>query len=147
GKTRALLARSLTGPGRFDEAEAELHKAVPLLEKACAAAPDQTAWPAELGLAYTQFGRLFRDRGDPAAGLPWLARAVAGLKECAAKTPGLTEVRQSRIEAHADRAEALDRLGRHAEALPDWDRAIELAGPGQDGVYRCFRLLSAGKPG
>jgi tetratricopeptide (TPR) repeat protein len=147
GKSRALLAGSLTELGRFDEAEAELHKAVPLLEKACTAAPDQAAWPAELALAGTQFGRLFRERGDPAAGLPWFTRAVDTLRECAAKNPAFADVRQYRTEAHAERAEALDRLGRHAEALADWDRAIELAGPGKDGAFRCFRLLSEGKPG
>jgi serine/threonine protein kinase len=146
GRMRALLARSLTDLGRFEEAEAELHKAIPLIEKACAAAPDQTAWSAELGLACVYFGRLFHERGDPAAGLPWFARAVDTLQESEAKNPGLADARQYRIEAHADRAEALDRLGRHAEALPDWDRAIELAGPGRDGIYRSFRMLSAGKP-
>jgi tetratricopeptide (TPR) repeat protein len=147
GRMRAVLARSLTDLGRFEEAEAELRKGVPLIEKACAAAPDQTAWSAELGLACVYFGRLFHERGDPAAGLPWFARAVDTLSDCAAKNPGLADTRQYLIEAHADRAEALDRLGRHAGALRDWDRAIELAGPGRDGVYRSFRMLSAGKPG
>jgi tetratricopeptide (TPR) repeat protein len=147
GRAWAVLARSLTELGRFEEAEAELQKGMPLIEKACAAAPDQTAWSAELGLACVYFGRLFRERGDPAAGLPWFARAVDTLSECTAKNPGLADTREFLIEAHADRAEALDRLGRHAEALRDWDRAIELAGPGRDGVYRSFRMLSAGKPG
>jgi serine/threonine protein kinase/tetratricopeptide (TPR) repeat protein len=146
GRMRAVLARSLTDLGRFEEAQAELHKAIPLIEKACAAAPDQTAWSGELGLACVYFGRLFLERGDPAAGLPWFARAVDTLNQCTAKNPGLADARQYLTEAHAERAEVLDRLGRHAEAMPDWDRAIELAGPGRDGVYRSFRMLSAGKP-
>jgi hypothetical protein len=45
---------------------------------------------------------------------------------------------------YADRAEALDRLGRHADAQKDWDRAIDLTG-GTAPSYRCFRLLSEGR--
>jgi tetratricopeptide (TPR) repeat protein len=137
----------LTDLGCFEEAEAELQKAAPLIEKACAAASDQTAWPADLGLAYTYYGRLLRERGDPAGGLPWFARAVDTFRECAAKNPGLVDAREFLSETHAERAEALDRLGRHAEALPDWDRAIELASPKKIGIYRCFRMISDGKPG
>jgi serine/threonine-protein kinase len=146
GKTRRLLGGCLTHLGRFDEAKAQLHKALPLLEKACADAPRQTAWPGELGAAYTDFGRLCRDRGDSTASLTWFAKAVEKLTDCLAKNAGLGDVRTFLKDAHAEHAETLDRLGRHAEALPNWDRAIELAGPEQQGVFRCYRLLSEGKP-
>ena len=50
------------------------------------------------------------------------------------------------LSAHAGRAEALDRLGRRAEALKDWDRALEFAKTADARRLRCYRLLSAGQP-
>jgi serine/threonine-protein kinase len=44
--------------------------------------------------------------------------------------------------AHASRAEVLGLVGRHAEALRDWDRAIELA---DDSTLGVFRLARAGE--
>jgi hypothetical protein len=47
------------------------------------------------------------------------------LEPVVAKEKRLVEARDAIRDAHAGRAKALDRLGRHAEAVQDWGKALE----------------------
>src|SRR5262249_25572437 len=44
--------------------------------------------------------------------------------------------------SHGDRARAYDRLGKHAEAVKDWGKAIELSPPPERPRFRAGRALS-----
>ncbi|GAA3727749.1 sigma-70 family RNA polymerase sigma factor [Plantactinospora mayteni] len=88
--------------------------------------PDQTAWPAIAEL-YEDLERL---TGSPVVRLN---RAVAvaetaGPEDALALLDGLDQHLPLNHQLHATRAELLRWMGRNAAALPEYDRAIELAG-------------------
>jgi len=57
----------------------------------------------------------------------WFSRTIDLLTPLAAGQTGHGEFRQLLCHAHWERALVLDRLGRHPEAVRDWDRAIALS--------------------
>jgi hypothetical protein len=61
--------------------------------------------------------------------LPWYERALTLARPLHQQDPQDTFARSVACDAHRGRAEALDDLKRHAEALTDWDQAIELSPP------------------
>ena len=81
-------------------------------------ADEQTLWLATVRvnagswMSWNNLGHLALDRGEP-------ANAEAYLRRC-------IEIKPDHFNAQSNIAEALRRLGRHEEALPAIDRAIEL---------------------
>src|SRR5262249_47106351 len=72
--------------------------------------------------------------------LGWFDRAVVILDSILKSDARVVAARTFLRNAHASRAEALATLKRHAEAVPAWDRALEL----DDGsLSRRFRLSRA----
>jgi tetratricopeptide (TPR) repeat protein len=97
----------------------------------------------------TCFGHLYSDGGDPAAGLPWYDRAVDGLAAVLKQQPNEASTRQALRRAHAGRARALGKLGRHADAVQAWDQALKAdASPANAEIrlYRAAALARAGDP-
>jgi hypothetical protein len=93
-----------------------------------------------LGGTYCNLGNLIRDDGRPEGALPWYAQAISTLQGVWAQDRRLVTAQRFLRNAHWGRAEALARLGRHAEAAPDWGRASEL----DEGPARLwFRLRRA----
>lgn len=110
--------------GKRSEAETEYRSAMALREKLAADFPAVPGYRVELGGSYCNFGSLVRDRGRPADSLAWYSRAIATLAPLVEKEPLLVEARQALCYTHWGRAEAYGLLGRHAEGVSDWDRAI-----------------------
>src|SRR5207244_359632 len=84
------------------------------------------AYVVELAGGYCNFGLLVRDQGEPQAALDWFAKAIGALEPVLQKEPRLVTAREFLRNTYWNRAEALDLLQRHGEAVTDWDRAIEL---------------------
>jgi tetratricopeptide (TPR) repeat protein len=63
---------------------------------------------------------------DRTAALEWYSRAVAVLEPVHRAEPKLVTPRRFLRSSHWSRAETLVRLGRPAEALADWERALVL---------------------
>jgi tetratricopeptide (TPR) repeat protein len=84
----------------------------------------------------------------PADALAWYDRALAIL-EPLHKEQGRRDITTRRFlrNAHVRRAQALDKLKRHAEALPHWDRAAELSPPDQRPSVRMDRAASQARAG
>jgi serine/threonine protein kinase/Tfp pilus assembly protein PilF len=112
--------------GKPAEAEAEFRRAITLLEKLVADLPTVPAYAVELGNCYFYLGQLVRNVGEDAASLGWFAKAIAVLQQTLRRGPDV-RARQCLCLSHAKRAIALTRLGKQADALPDWDRAFALA--------------------
>jgi eukaryotic-like serine/threonine-protein kinase len=112
---------------RLGEAEAAYREALTIRERLTADFPGVPAYAAELGNSYKNFAILLTTKGELQAALAWFAKAVGALKAVLRKEPRMASARVSLGDAYAHRAEALDRLHRHGEAVTDWDRAIELA--------------------
>jgi tetratricopeptide (TPR) repeat protein len=118
--------------GRWSDAEAAVQRAISEYEKRAAESG------GSLCGCYSYFGHIIRDQGKAEASLAWYDKALRTGESVLAREPRV--VRGNLRDAHQGRAEALTRLSRHAEAVKDWDRAIEL----DDGPRRPrFRLRRA----
>jgi serine/threonine-protein kinase len=134
------LGNVLRDLAKGPEAEATYRRAIAIGERLADEHPGVPEYAVGLGGSYCNLGHLLKDRGEPQAALEWYARALARLQPVAAAGPGLMPARTYLRASHRGRAAALADLGRHAEAVPDWDRAIEL----DDGPMRdAFRLRRA----
>jgi hypothetical protein len=70
---------------------------------------------------------LLAGQGEPWAACDWFDRAAEVLSEVLEREPRHLQAREFLRMTYADRAEGRGRLGRHAEALADYDRALGLA--------------------
>src|SRR6202023_2489091 len=88
-----------------------------------------------------------RDRGDSADALDWYARAQQALEHESHGEAHPAGARDTLRKAYWGRADALTRLGRHKQALADWDRAIALTDPKSRGWFQLFRLATLARTG
>jgi hypothetical protein len=78
-----------------------------------------------LGSSYSALGRMVCERGKPQDALDWYGKALRTLQAALRTEPGHVKAREALRDGYRGRAEAFARLGRHAESLADWDRALE----------------------
>jgi hypothetical protein len=69
-------------------------------------------------------------------------KATAALKPIVAKENRYVPARDALRDAHVGRARALDRLGRHAEAIKDWEQGVNLADGRQRAELQLGRAIS-----
>src|SRR5262249_53214413 len=94
------------------------------------------------------FGHLLQEQGQAEASLAWFARAIALLEPLVQQEPRPVTERLFLRNAHWARAQALDKLGRHADAVQDWDRALSLnAVPAGEPGIRSSRAVSLARAG
>jgi tetratricopeptide (TPR) repeat protein len=140
-KSHNNLAKLLADLSRRDEAEKAYRAALTLREKLAEQFPAVPDYTVEMGLGYSDFGNLLLHQGQAQAAVPWLDKAIARFQTVLAKDRRLTTARAFLSNTHWNRASALMQLNRYAEAIRDWDQAIEL----DDGSERNgFRLQRAG---
>src|SRR5262249_18691749 len=120
-----------------------------LEEKLVVDFPAVLDYAVNLGGTYCNLAFLLRDKGQPQAALDWCGKAIGTLAAVLAKDQRLLTARQFLRNAHGVRADALLRLDRCADALPDFDRAIELAeeGSARDNLrmWRGLTLVRTGQ--
>jgi eukaryotic-like serine/threonine-protein kinase len=119
------LGRRLAEVGKIDEAEAAYRAAQNILVKLTANAPKVPEYAITLGANYVNCSHLLRDTGRPDASLDGFTKAIAVLSAVLARERHLAGARLFLRNAYWGRAEALQALGRHSEAVKDWDRVIE----------------------
>ncbi len=120
------LGTVLTAQGRSAEALAEHRAALALAERLVADYPGVPGYAVRLGGSDYHLGTFARDHGEPAAALDWYAKAIAALDPVHRANPQQAAARSYLRNAYRGRARALERLGRSAEAVADWDRALAL---------------------
>jgi serine/threonine protein kinase/tetratricopeptide (TPR) repeat protein len=121
------LGALLRDEREFAKAEKALREAVSLGKKVVAQEPDSLQHHIDLAASYQNLGNVVRDQGDPRAALAWYGKAIGLLTPLNPRPDDATGFLRN---AHWDQANALDQLGKHAEAIPDWQQAIELEGNG-----------------
>jgi serine/threonine protein kinase/tetratricopeptide (TPR) repeat protein len=128
------LGLVLLNQQKVDAAEKEFHEAQAIFERLCNDHLGIPAYAVGLARTYTNLGHLETAAGRPLQGtVKWFGKAIEKVKPVVDKSPGLAEARQALRMAYIPRAEALNRLNRPSEALPDYDQAIALAdGPLRD---------------
>jgi tetratricopeptide (TPR) repeat protein len=126
---------------RLPEAEVESRAAAALSEKLVAEFPAVHAYAVGLGGSYCNVGLVVEGRGEGAAALDWYSKAIATLVPVHRAEPPHATGRRFLRTSCTRRAQVLMRLNRPAEAVADYDRALEL----DDGSARTsLRLGRAG---
>jgi len=151
-----LLGRSLVGLGsaykrmrKFPEADGALRRSVAILEKLAAGHLMDAEIAGELGTAYLNTIDNLLMRGDNQSALEWAGRAIPFYRALARRDP--RNVSQSRTrfsQVLAECAETLMRLGRHAEALADYEEVLELnRGTRPGDLFQAFHTLTKARLG
>jgi serine/threonine protein kinase/tetratricopeptide (TPR) repeat protein len=130
------LGELLADLGKRGEAKAAYCEAMRIHEKLAADFPAVPEYAVDLGGGYCNFGILIRNSGQPEPALGWFQKAIARLEPLVAQEPRLVTARQFLRNSHGGRAQALDRLGHHAEATRDWERALELDDGSNKALFR-----------
>jgi serine/threonine protein kinase/Flp pilus assembly protein TadD len=130
------LGNALSNQGKRKEAEAAYLLALDIKEKLVADFPNVQEYALGLGGAYCNFGILMYESGQPEAALGWYQKAIVRLEALLAVEPRLVTAREFLGNSHAMRANTLAALGRHEEAVRDWQRALELAVGSKKAAFR-----------
>jgi tetratricopeptide (TPR) repeat protein len=142
------LGLLLDDSGRVKDAEAEQRAAVRTREELVARFPGVPEYRVLLGGSCGNVGRLYRAHGRAADSLEWFTRGIDILAAEREREPRDDETRRYLRNTHAGRALALAELGRHAEAVKDWDTAIALSPePAAQERARASRASSLAKLG
>jgi serine/threonine-protein kinase len=112
--------------GRPAQALPLIQEALAIRQQLVAAHPSVIEYRTLLGTSHCGLGQLLTATGQSQAALDAFARAVATLEDVLRQDAWDATARNELRTCHIERAGALGRWGRHAEALPDWDRALEL---------------------
>ena len=125
-----------------DAAHVEFKAALDIKQQLAASSPDVPEYGVQLAGSYCNFGNLIRRDGKPADSLQWFEKAIQTLKPIHEHDERGHLPRQFLRSAHSSRAKAHDELKMYAEAMRDWDRAVQLAGPKEQLMLRSQRAFS-----
>jgi tetratricopeptide (TPR) repeat protein/tRNA A-37 threonylcarbamoyl transferase component Bud32 len=89
--------------------------------------PEVPGYQVDLAGTCFNLGVVVRDSGQPNQGLDCFTQAIEVVGAVHRRQPGQRGVLLLLIDSHLRRAETLDLLGRHRDAIADWDEAIRLA--------------------
>ncbi len=129
------------------EASEQFQKAVALGEKLVVDNPTVLGYQADLGLTYYYFATALRDTGSAAESLPWYGKAIQTLSSAYDRDRQMILTKNALYKCHADRARALDHLEQHADAIREWDQAIDLAPSDRWPVFRGLRAMTRARAG
>jgi serine/threonine-protein kinase len=132
---RARLSASLTHLGLLlpdlrepQEARRAHEEAAEIRRKLVEEFPAAAEYRTQLAGSFCNLGNLILDAGQPAASLPQYDRAVELLRGVL-KAGEYATARQFLRNTLLGRSDALTRLNRHADAVPDWEQLVETAPP------------------
>jgi serine/threonine protein kinase/Tfp pilus assembly protein PilF len=132
----------LAGMGKQLEAEQQHRMALDLQEKLAADFPAVPQYRIDLGGSYCNFGVLLYTRNRPSESVPWFEKAIRSLTAVHQQNPQLVVAKQYLRNSHTARARTYARLRQYAEAIKDWDKAIELTPPAEQPRYRAPRAMT-----
>jgi tetratricopeptide (TPR) repeat protein len=104
---------------------------------------------AELAHKYTNIDELLVLRGDRQSALEWADRAVSLYRSLARNDPQNLHIGQNLLsQALGDRAEISMRLGRHVEAIANFEEVLKLSKDNRSSeLFRAFRALAKARLG
>ena len=128
--------------GQDEEARAAFDRSLSLREQLVKEHPKSSDYAKELGVSLLRRGSQEADAGRFDAALGPLTQAVAVLEPIAAPDRRIAGAAFLLCNSHGARADVLQRLARHAEAVKDYDRAIVLDGGNRHPYFRIQRAVS-----
>jgi serine/threonine protein kinase len=108
-----------------DEAEASFQRARVIQERLVHHHRANNDLATDLGCTLCNLGESALARGNEEAALEWYNQADRILEAVLSAEPRQTDARRLRTQSYVLRAEVLASLGRHAEALVQWERVLE----------------------
>jgi serine/threonine-protein kinase len=143
GTAQNTQATIYQATGRRREAEESYRRALEVYERLDKAYPDEPRYATRKGAIMLNLA-LFPAEGQAAEGaVALIGEAVATLERVLAAQPRDSMARTFLLAALSGRAETLERLGRHTQALADWDRALPLTtSPEERSKLAAQRLLA-----
>jgi len=152
--TRRHLAFSHNGLGnvlaslkKWPEAEEHYRKALDIREKLAIEFPAVHEHQLRLGSTCFNYGLMVRNQGRAGESLALFDRAVATLTPIHRLEPRDVTTKNLLHSSHAGRARAYVALMKYAEAVKDWDRAVELGTAAERAACRARRAMSNLKAG
>jgi serine/threonine-protein kinase len=130
---------------RYSEADGYYRKSLAIRQKLADRSPNDLDAANELGGVLCNLGNLASAQSDYAKALESYDPSIRILSAIHAKRPTDPTTKRFLLIASWNRAKALAALNRHADSLPDWDRALELATPEQKVEIQVGRSVSAVK--
>jgi serine/threonine-protein kinase len=128
-------------------AEQAFRKAQTLWEGLLAAHPENVDYAAGLAVARKNLADLAGDGGRQIAAAELYGQAVAALEDGKATRGDTREARSALRAAYEGRARTFAALDRHPDAVPDWDRAVELSSGADQLWARLERAVALGRVG
>jgi tetratricopeptide (TPR) repeat protein len=105
------------------------------------------SYQVHLGGDYCNYGNLILDSDRPEESLAWSEKAISTLSAVYGQDHRLARAREYLRNSHSCRARAYDRLQKYAEAIRDWDRAIELSEKADQPRFQVLRATSRSHTG
>jgi len=127
---------------KWAEAESQHRQAIAIREKLAAEYPTLPYYQLGLGRRYSDLGLLLCHRGQPALSLSWFDRSIRILTAVREQDRSRVQAKVFLRDSYWGRAYAYSRSEKFAEALKDWDRAIELSPPAERPGLRASRAAS-----
>jgi tetratricopeptide (TPR) repeat protein len=142
GQVHNNLAMTLDDLGQHKAARAEHETARDVREKLITAFPSVVQYKIELGGTYCNLGNLFRDHDQPTDSLPWYDRAIRTLTPIYEKDRRDVMAKEFLRNSYWGRAIVCGQLKKHAEAVKDWDKIVELSPAPEQPSLRASRAIA-----
>jgi serine/threonine protein kinase/tetratricopeptide (TPR) repeat protein len=133
--------------GKLPEAEAAHRQALAIREKLATEFPTIPEYRMDLGGSQGNIGRLERSKHQPEKALQWYAKSIDTIKGVLRQVKVNATALRILRNGYAGQAQALDDLKRHADAVLDWDKAVELSPETERPQFRMDRALSRVRAG
>ena len=140
--SHTYLGVLFTGLGKRAEAEEQHRRGLAVREELVADFPAVPEYRVNLGGSCCNFGALMRNGGKPADSLAWFRKAIDTLLPVHEKQPEGVRAKLFLSNSYWGRALAHDLLAKHADAVKDWDRAVELSEVSKHPILRVSRAAS-----
>jgi tetratricopeptide (TPR) repeat protein len=141
------LAVNYRHAGDMSKLETALKEAISINEALVKAHPERSDYVPDLARNYHNMGLVQLETGEPSRALDWFNRSIATGGGLLIREPRHAAIRMILGHAYQCRAGALDRLGRRAEAVADWGRAVELDDESASDESRLNRALLLARSG
>ena len=129
--------------GQDSAARQHYQQGIVIREKLVADFPNVADFQIDLGGTYVNCGIRIRSNGDAAESLNSFERAITLLRPLAGNEPPPMMAREFLRNGHWSRALAFEQLARHAEALQDWNKAVEFSPAAEQPNLRIERAFSS----
>jgi tetratricopeptide (TPR) repeat protein len=122
-------------------------KALDIQQNLAAGFPGVPEYQVDLGGGYCNLGLLLFRTSKASDCLPWFNKAITTLNRIHQQNQQAVLPRLYLRNSYLGRANAYDRLEKHAEAVKDWTRVIELSPPREQAGFRAQRANSGVRAG